>query len=47
MLFDRKLLFRNHFRHLSLLKENGFLYQEVAGQMLANLQIINKNLTKS
>lgn len=46
MLFDRKLLFRNHFRHLSLLKENGFLYQEVAGQMLANLQIYQQKFDK-
>jgi SAM-dependent methyltransferase len=46
MLFDRKLLFRNHFRHLSLLKQNDFLYQEIASQMIANLQIYQKRFQK-
>ncbi len=46
MLFDRKLLFRNHFRQLSLLKENAFLYQEVARQMLDNLQIYRQKFSK-
>jgi len=46
MLFDRKLLFCNHFRQLALLKQNGFLYQEVAQQMLDNLQIYQQKFSK-
>ena len=46
MLFDRKLLFHNHFRQLPLLKQNAFLYQEVAKQMLDNLQIYQQKFNK-
>jgi len=46
MLFDRKLLFHNHFRQLPLLKQNAFLYQEVAKQMLDNLQIYQQKFSK-
>ena len=46
MLFDRKLLFHNHFRQLPLLKQNAFLYQEVARQMLDNLQIYRQKFSK-